>query len=201
VVFVEVAPQVERLRFSPLRLYDRMVGTRGSFTILRIGIDGDTLLARSITYERRPVTPADEDWLRSEFAAIVAQDYWPRSGPMANPFAPDDALRARWRAAAHADLTLPEFFPPVRSILAGADGTTWLLREFRPDRADLWEIYDGAGRLAGSVLVSEGRFTTPMAYMPHMQILRATGDEVWGLTVDELDVPILRRYRVVPGCE
>jgi hypothetical protein len=200
VVFVEVAEPSERRRFSPLRFFDRIAGSRGSFTLLRIGIDGDTLLARSIPYERKPVTAGDADWLRDEFAAIIAMDYAPRSGSMAPPFVPDEALRARWRADAREDLTLPEFFPPVRSILSGADGMIWLLREFRPDRADLWEIYDGAGRLTGSVLVSEGRVTTPMSYWPHMQILRATRDEVWGLTVDDLDVPILHRFRVVPGC-
>jgi hypothetical protein len=188
VIFVDEPPPVARRRFSPLRVVDRLRATRGTFTLLKIGIDGDTIFARSIAYERKPITPADDERVRAGFADWIAM-----MGER------DDATRARNREAARAGITLPEFFPPVRKIVAGHDGTVWLLREFRPDGGDPWEIYDSSGRLTGSVLVSEGRFA-PMPLWPRMHLLRATRDEAWGLTLNDLDVPILHRYRVVPGC-
>jgi hypothetical protein len=197
VVFVDADAAVERAPFSPLRIYDRVVGSHGTFRLVQVAIDGDTIFERTIPYERQPITPADERWLREGFASQEAGDY--AGGGPRSPFGASEAERARQRAAAGEGITFPEFHPPVRKVFAGADGTIWLLREIRPDRADLWEIYDRRGRLEGSVIVTEGR-SGDAPWWPHVRVLRATRSEVWGMTLDDLDVPAVRRYRIVPVC-
>jgi hypothetical protein len=173
-----------------------MVGSQGSFDLLEIGIRGDTILKQPIAYEGRPITRADQEWLRDGFGRRMAGEF--NSGPK-SPFVKSDAQIERERQAAMDAIIFPEFFPPVRRVGGGHDGTIWVLRELRPDRADLWEIYDGSGRLEGSILIEEGRGEA-VPWGLRMQLLRATRDELWGMTMDELDVPTVRRYRVKRTC-
>ena len=96
-------------------------------------------------------------------------------------------------------ITFPEHHPPVRKIVAGDDGSIWLLRESSPSPADLWEIYGEDGRLEGSVRITGAVGAIP--WNPRLEIFRATRTEVWGMTTDDLEVPYIHRYRVVrSGC-
>ena len=161
---------------SLLDLIGLPVRALGSFDLLKIGIGGDTILNSTLPFEPKPVTRAWQDWLREAFSGSYAG-----------------------AAEAREAITFPEFLPPVRQIVAGQDGTVWLLRELREDRADLWEIYDERGDLTGSVLITDGR-SAPRPWSPRLQVLRATLDEVWGTKLDDLDAPTIHRYRIVKSC-
>jgi hypothetical protein len=82
-------------------------------------------------------------------------------------------------------LFLPDFLPPVSDVVAAEDGTIWVAREDRPEHPVTWEVFDAAGRLLA-------RAETPPGFAAH----HATGDALWGVETDELDVPYLVRYRV-----
>ena len=170
-------------------------GTPPSFDILVISIGGDTLLHRAVEYEPREVTSAMESRLADEFAAMVVGDHISPSlrAPMS------ETTRSRRIRAARSAFWVPEYHPPVREVVAGTDGTIWLLREMREDRVDMWEIYDSDGTLVARVEVEQGhRFGTP--WRPRLGIVLASRNEVWGTTFDEFTVPYIHRYRVDQTC-
>ena len=72
-------------------------------------------------------------------------------------------------------ITFPEFHPPVRRIVAGGDGSIWLLREAWPSPVDIWEIYGEDGELEGSVRI-EGP-SDHESWDPRLRILRANRNE------------------------
>lgn len=170
-------------------------GTPPSFDILVISIGGDTLLHRAVEYEPREVTSAMESRLADEFATMVVGDHISPSlrAPMS------ETTRSRRRRAARSAFWVPEYHPPVREVVAGTDGTFWLLREMREDRVDVWEIYDSDGTLVARVEVEQGRmFGKPWG--PRLGIVLASRTEVWGTTFDEFSVPYIHRYRVDQTC-
>jgi hypothetical protein len=168
-----------------------------SFDLLKLSIFGDTLLQRAVAYEPRPLTESDRDWLRDAFAARMAGDYVPSSTMIGLTAAASERIRA----AATEAITFPEFYPPVRRIVAGRDGSMWLLRELTlPDRVDRWELYDADGAFRGAVSVRQGRSALE-PWWPRLDVLAATSDEIWGVTLDELDVPYIHRYRIDKGCD
>ena len=173
----------------------RESGTPPTFDILVISIRGDTLMQRAVEYEPREVTSAMESRLADGFAAATVGDYISQS---LRP-AISETIRERQRRAVRRAFWVPEYHPPVRQVVAGTDGTIWLLRELREDRVDVWEIYDSDGTLEGTVEVGPGRRLGKPWY-PHLAIILASRDEVWGTTFDEYEVPYIHRYRVDRTC-
>ena len=177
----------------------QVAGGQSSFELLTIGIEGDTLLQRSISYEPKPVTRTQRDRLREEFAAYHAGDFSPSRGQ--GPGQPQDGpAMERRRQEARDAISFPEFHPPVRKVVAGHDGSMWLLRELTEDRIDHWEVYDAGGERIGTLHVGEGR-SSELPWGPRMRILRATTEEVWATTLGEYDVPLVHRYQVIRGCQ
>lgn len=169
--------------------------TPPTFDLLTISIRGDTLLHRSIEYEPRTITSAMERRLADEYAGWRAGDYSPPSwGPELA-----ETTRNRRRRAARRDFWVPEYHPPVRQIVAGTDGTIWLLREMREDDIDMWEIYDADGTLEGTVEIGHSR-SSLVPWDPRVAIALASRDEVWGATYDDWGVPYLHRYLVDRTC-
>ncbi len=164
-----------------------------TFDLLRIGIAGDTLLHRAVPYVPLPVTGDERELMRERFAAAVAGDFTPEH--LRPPWGIRNAERQR-RIARNA-ITFPEHHPPVRRIVAGRDGTIWLLREGWPRPTNLWEVYDEAGNLAGRVRMEELR---PGDVVSRPYILRASRSEIWGQIRGELDVPYIVRYEVRGSC-
>lgn len=164
-----------------------------TFDLFRIGIAGDTLLHRAIPYVPLSVTGAERELLREQFAAGQAGDWVPdRLRP---PWGDRDAERRR--QVAREAITFPERHPPVRRIVAGSDGSIWLKREGWPRAADLWEVYDQAGNLEGSVRLEE---TRPGDRSSRLYIFHASRDQVWGQIRGELDIPHVYRYEIRRGC-
>jgi hypothetical protein len=196
-VFIDYPTIPERRPFSPMRLLDRVAGRQATFDLLNIGIDGDTILRRTISYERKPVAPEDAARIREEWAWAYSRCPCTTSG---ESMLSRQEVARRMELAAEA-VTLPEFYPPVRRIAAGHDGTIWLLREMRSDRADLWEIYDRTGRLEGSILFTDGLTNGGrQSWRPRRFVLKATRDEVWTTTENELEVPLVTRHRIDRTC-
>ena len=169
--------------------------SRPTFDLLVISIRGDTLLHRSVEYEPREVTSAMERRLADEYAGWRAGDYAPSSR---SPQLTETTLERRRRAARRV-FWVPEYHPPVRQVVAGTDGTIWLLRELREDRVDIWEVYDSDGTLEGTVEIGHGR-SSLIPWHPRLAVALASRDEVWGATFDDYDVPYIHRYRVDRTC-
>lgn len=167
--------------------------TPPAFDLLVISIRGDTLLHRAVEYEPRQVTRAMERRLADEYAGWMVGDYTSR------PIELTERTLERRRRALRRVFWVPEYHPPVRQVVAGTDGTMWLLREMREDRVDLWEIYDSDGRLEGRVEIGQGRSSAKPSH-PRLAIGLASRDEVWGGTYDENGVAYLHRYRVDRTC-
>lgn len=170
-------------------------GTPPTFDILAISISGDTLLQRTVEYEPREVGSAIEDRLADGFAAAIVGDH---TSPSLRPPV-SETMRERQRRAVRRAFRVPEYHPPVRQVVAGTDGTIWLLRELREDRVDMWEIYDSDGTLEGTIEIDQGR-TSAVPWFPRLGIALASRDEIWGTTFDELEVPYIHRYRVDRTC-
>lgn len=172
----------------------RLEDQQPTFDLLRIGIAGDTLLHRAVPYIPLPVTSEEREQMRERFAASIAGEFTPEQ--LRPPWGIRDAERRR-RIAREA-ITFPETHPPVRRILAGRDGSIWLLREAWPRLASLWEVYDEEGNLEGEV-----RIQTPSTgdadYRPY--VFQASRSEVWAQIRGELDVPYIIRYDVRRSCE
>ena len=164
-----------------------------TFNLLRIGIAGDTLLHRPVPYQPLPVTSEERELMRQRFAAGQAGDFTPER--LKPPWGRGDAERRR-RIARDA-ITFPARHPPVRRIVAGSDGSIWLQREAWPRSADLWEVYDEAGDLEGSVRIEEAR---PGEQSSRLYIFQASRSHVWGQIRGELDVPYVYRYEVRRSC-
>jgi hypothetical protein len=170
---------------------------RGStFDILKVGIRGDTLLKVSLAYAPRPLARRERDWLTDAFSGFAAGDYQTGS----NILQRSEAEKERARRDARNEILFPDYYPPVRRVVAGHDGSIWLLREIDvPDLTDRWEVYDSRGRLEGVVNVARGR-SSRVPWHPRLNVLRASRLEVWGTTVDDLDVTYIHRFAVVKGC-
>ena len=162
--------------------------TPPTFDLLVISIRGDTLLHRSVEYEPREVTRAMERRLADEYAGWRAGDH-PPSSP----------IFERTRDAARRVFWVPEYLPPVRQVVAGTDGTIWLLRELREDRVDVWEVYDSGGTLEGTVEIGQGR-SSLVPWDPRLAVALASRDEVWGATYDDYGIPYIHRYLVDRTC-
>lgn len=161
-----------------------------TFDLLRIGIAGDTLLRRAVPYVPLPVTREERELMREWFAAGIAGDRTPER--LRPPWGVRDAERRR--RIARELITFPETPPPVGRILAGSDGSIWLLRETWPRAPNLWEIYDERGNLEGSVRIE----ALQDGYRPY--ILHASRNEVWVQIRGAMDVPYIIRYEVRRSC-
>jgi hypothetical protein len=82
---------------------------------------------------------------------------------------------------------LPEYYPPIREVRAGIDGTFWLRRSdgLRPDR---WVALDPSGVPQFAVVLPGD-----------VRLRAASRAAVWGTTSDELGVPYVIRWNVTPA--
>ncbi len=75
---------------------------------------------------------------------------------------------------------LPSTYPPVSGALFSQGGGAWIEREAIPGQDRRWHVTSEEGELLAEVLVPEG-----------FQIRWVGEEAVWGLVLDELDVPYL----------
>ena len=156
-------------------------------------------MLRSVPYRPRELTRSDRGWLAEEFGSWLAGDYDSDPGP--SPFPQRDRpARERDRRAAQDAITFPRYFPPVRQILAGGDGTIWVLRELElPDPIDRWQVYSAEGQLEGEILIDSGRAGLA-PWSPRLDVKEVSREEIWGVTLGDFDEPYIHRYRVDSSC-
>ncbi len=174
--------------FSDSDLY-KIVPERGEVVIVRrqeagvvffvrIAANGDTLAVRRLEYERRRVGPEMVE-RETERLTRVAMKFRALG-------APSYSEAREWVADA---LYVPEYLPAVAEMRVGGDGTLWLRRSDSGEATvpQVWDAYDGwSGAHIRSVeLPREFRF------------LAVSGDDIWGVRTDTLDVPYLVLRRLV----
>ena len=164
-----------------------------SFELIKLAISGDTIWRRSVPYTPKPVTREHSARLRDAFGG------WMSGEDGRQPFAVSPTLIEQRRRRAEEAIDFPDFHPPVREIVAGQDGSAWLLREMDEREVDRWEVYGDMGLFEGFFEVREGR-SSDLPWAPRLRLLRAAKDEIWGTTVDELGVSYLHRYQVRRAC-
>jgi hypothetical protein len=146
-----------------------------AFTVTVWEIDGDTVFSRAFPYNPIPLRTAIVDSIIDEFAESVASSRF-----LAGRATFDEA--ARW---ARESLYLPEYHPPVSSLVIGADGQLWLRAEELGEPVSKWRILSADRDPVGVVELPSG-----------FAMLYARGMQVWGSEYDELDVPYIVRYRI-----
>jgi hypothetical protein len=138
-----------------------------TFRVVKVTFAGDTTFARDVDYEPILVQQAAQD---SVLRAVTGEGDNRR---------PADVVRARMEAA-----PIPEYYPPVKAILQGSDGSTWLQMQGPPTGEWL-------------VLGTDG---TPLAQTRgpvELQLLAVDANRAWGFELDAYDVPSVVRYRIV----
>ncbi len=139
--------------------------------------------------ERQPVTVNDERLFRLALEQLLL-----------GAGAPPTVVQALLGQMAFAD-----FYPALGAVLAGPDGSTWVQgirtaedvadspEDFNPQNlgppdlgAPDWSVFDAEGRFLGVVM-------TPLRFKPFL----CEGDFVYGIGLDEYDVPEVLRLRVL----
>jgi hypothetical protein len=182
---VPFSPQVA-WTFSPLGY---VVG--GLSTDYRIDLfkPGGTVLRIEREASRVAVQPAEADERRRQLTESLRRQYgaWRWNGP-----------------------PIPDTKPPFRELVVSDEGDIWVevsvsgvLREgVQPTDADgrvqlryweppAFEVFAADGRFLGTVRVPEGLRVDPEPVV--------RGDRIWAVFRDEMDLPTLRRLRIVKG--
>lgn len=146
----------------------------GSFRVMRLNLDGDTVASRQFDYIPAPVQGEEVDSIVGAMADRMAQ----RFGMSASALAGEIKDQLEW----------PAYEPPVRAVLVGDDGSVWLQRGRGSGGSDTWDILDEA-------LAEIGQVPLPSPLQPKV-VLR---DALWAVQKDSLDVPHLLRYEVTKG--
>lgn len=147
--------------------------TEGAIRIVRVNLDGDTIVDQPLTYRPEPVDQRSADGVIRRMAVGLAES---RSLPTAQV---ERAIRDA--------LTPPRFSPAVRELVVGRDGTIWLnWGSAVADSVD-WQMLDEA---AGHV----GRVRLPADFDLH----GGEVDRVWGVSRGEFDVPFVHVYELRP---
>ena len=88
------------------------------------------------------------------------------------------------RAAAH----IPSAYPPGSEVRVVPFGSVWVAREAIPNQPQLWNVFSEQGTLQASVKAPPG-----------FEIRCIEQNAVWGLVLDELDVPFLVKRPILQG--
>ena len=141
--------------------------------ISEIAFDGDTVFTAIVPYE--PV-PLEAERFDSVVTAWI-----------------EGAGRGAARGAELEAAYRPAYLPAVRNFVAAEDGTIWLQR-FDPVVSDAgenvheWWVLNGEGNPVARAL-------TPV----DLEVRLITGDAVWGIVRDDLDVEYIVRHRLLKG--
>ncbi|MFV1988436.1 MAG: hypothetical protein ACC682_14235 [Gemmatimonadota bacterium] len=130
-----------------------------------------------------------ETFRRSDLEAWLRDLRAPRELAAAGAYPSEEAAREAFQSAAVA----PDYHPPIvnagrgieeQGVLIDSDGRLWLRRD-RAEPASTWWLLDDSLRNKQTVLVPSD-----------VRILAATGELVWGVTYDDLDLPTISQYRM-----
>ncbi|HSA56929.1 MAG TPA: 6-bladed beta-propeller [Gemmatimonadaceae bacterium] len=142
-----------------------------AFRVTAVSARGDTLWSRSYPYRPVPLESGVADSIVNELVRRLSGGR--RSGAPVIP--PDDIRKA---------VFLPDHQVTITRVFAAADGALWLRREGFGDVLH-WTVIGPDGNVAGTLALP--RNVRPMTVV---------GDRAWGVELDDVDVPLLVRYRI-----
>lgn len=146
------------------------------FSVQRFHHSGRVTLARNYRYRPLPVT--------REMVERALDEHVGRLGETRIRTPEASVLRRQIRQ----NLYRPRFLPPVTELVLGRDGTIWLRREDLGRQMAWWHVLDGRGRIIARAWVPAG-----------VRVAYADRTQIWTVELDELDVPTLVKYRIVPA--
>jgi hypothetical protein len=147
-----------------------------TFSVRRITPSGTVTFSRNYLYRPLP--------LSADAVERAVQEHMARMSNAGIPRPEAAALRRALRE----NLYRPRFLPPVTAVVVGRDGTIWLRREELGRPMAWWHVLDARGRLIAR------------AWVPaRISVRYADRTQLWAVELDELDVPTLVRFRVVPS--
>jgi len=159
-------------------------GATGEYEIIVVDLPEKRRSVRRVTYERVPFTEEAVDYWISESVSI---------DELGRFFGGPDAAR---RAIAR-EVYRPRYLPPVRratvrpfdqTVRVGIDRSIWIQRDNQDRNTSHWDVFDERLNPVGSVSVGAG-----------VTVHEICGGTVWGVELDDLDVPTVVRYRVMDG--
>jgi hypothetical protein len=146
------------------------------FSVQRLRYSGRVTLSRNYQYRPQPLTRERVERAVDEHVGGLGETR------IRTPEAA--VLRRQIRQ----NLYRPHFLPPVTELVLGRDGTIWLRREDLGREMAWWHVLDASGRMIARAWVPAG-----------VRVAYADRTQVWAVEKDELDVPTLVKYRIVPG--
>jgi hypothetical protein len=164
-------------------LVDRQTATnarRGSFRVTRVALGGKTVFSRDFVY--RPVLY--NGVVLDSIAAYYSYRRATADGTNA-VIRPPGADSIQVRKALRAAIDFPRFPPPVQDHWVAHDGALWLRREDTGGGSFDWLVIEPDGNPRGVVRLKR-----------RLRLLWSSGDTLWAIEPDEVDVPWLVRYRI-----
>ncbi len=158
---------------SSVVVVERPIPERGGpaqFSVSRIRPPSAAAYSRSYRYAAQPVPRNVADSLFDAQVGVLIEA---------------GVGKAHAERAVRTALKIPEFQPPIGTVVAGADGTIWLRKENLGSRRAEWLVLDAGGSIVATVAVPQS-----------VQIMEVSRNVVWGVVHDDLDVPYVVRYRV-----
>lgn len=153
---------------------------RGRVQVHRVTVTGDTLWTREMRFEAEPVPAEQVDSAVQAIAERLHEWIGERTGESVSDF----------RDGVRDGIYEPPHRPVVTEAMAGRDGTVWLALQDGPDtppEGRRWLVLDPDGANLGRVVLPRD-----------LTVLAADREHVWGVELDELDVPYIVRYAVAP---
>lgn len=149
---------------------------RTVFSVQRTDASGRVTLSRNYSYRPLPLSSGAVDRALDEHV----------SGLGHTRIRTPEAATLRRQLREH--LYRPRFLPPVTALVLGRDGTIWLRREELGRPMAWWHVLDPSGRIIAR------------AWFPaRLDVRYADRTQLWAVKLDELDVPTLVRFRIVPS--
>jgi hypothetical protein len=143
-----------------------------AFTVTRIAPSGDTVYHRVLHYTARPYISAQLDALAEEASGGML---------LTGPGPPDPAVARRLRES----MDFPDLRPATEGAQIDEDERLWIPRYDPGAAVSRWVLLDATGLLLGELELPAG-----------FRLMWSRSDAVWGVELDELDVPWLVRYRI-----
>ena len=147
----------------------------GAFSLRRFRPDGTLDLDSTVRFAPVPLLARVADSI-----VAAAADSVSALVPRLNAELPADL-----EEVIRAQLALGNSFPPIKTLLAGVDGTIWVERVIGPSSAE-WVVLDNDGRPQFRVVLAEG-----------ITLGAASDDALWTTRTDAFDVPYVVRYDLV----
>jgi hypothetical protein len=143
---------------------DNLATPDPTYHIVSMGWKGDTLFNRTYSYVAIPIGKRAADSARTATGVMPA--------------------RLGYVGTAISSIVMPTYYAPVKGILTGDDGSTWLeMNAAQPGH--LWRVLDGKGNVVADVTVPANTV-----------VARVSKATAWGIVTDKDGVQSVVRYAI-----